>query len=137
MLIKHFMLLFFFLTFLVNVEAKNKKITKEPILLTEKGKNLQTRYEEELHELKMSLEKVLPNIAPSLRESYFKARLSQTQAEKNLVVAKKEAPTALPNYDSERKRIADARKRQTFKMYEALKSAAEIEDNRGSLYGAN
>jgi hypothetical protein len=91
MLIKHFMLLFFFLTFLVNVEAKNKKITKEPILLTEKGKNLQTRYEEELHELKMSLEKVLPNIAPSLRESYFKARLSQTQAEKNLVVAKKEA----------------------------------------------
>ena len=53
------------------------------------------------------------------------------------VVVKKEAPTALPNYDSERKRIADARKRQTFKMYEALKNAAEIEDNRGSLYGAN
>ena len=53
------------------------------------------------------------------------------------VVSKKETPTALPNYDSERKRIADARKRQTFKMYEALKNATEIEDNRGvSLYGA-
>jgi peptidylprolyl isomerase/peptidyl-prolyl cis-trans isomerase D len=47
-------------------------------------------------------------------------------------------PTALPNYDSERKRIADARKRQTFKMYEALKNAADINDNRGgALYGAN
>ena len=54
------------------------------------------------------------------------------------VVTKKELPTALPNYDAERKRIADARKRQTFKMYEALKSAATINDNRGSaLYGAN
>ena len=53
------------------------------------------------------------------------------------VVSKKELPTALPNYDSERKRIVDARKRQTFKMYEALKKATEIEDNRASLYGAN
>ena len=54
------------------------------------------------------------------------------------VVTKKELPTALPNYDAERKRIADARKRQTFKMYEALKNAAAINDNRGSaLYGAN
>ena len=53
------------------------------------------------------------------------------------VVEKKELPTSLPNYDSERKRIADVRKRQTFNMYEALKKATEIEDNRGSLYGAN
>ena len=53
------------------------------------------------------------------------------------VISNKELPTALPNYDSERKRIADTRKRQTFKMYEALKQATDITDNRGSMYGLN
>jgi peptidylprolyl isomerase/peptidyl-prolyl cis-trans isomerase D len=46
----------------------------------------------------------------------------------------KELPTALPNYDSNRKRIADARKRQTFKIYEAIKKASDIEDNRSVMY---
>lgn len=49
-------------------------------------------------------------------------------------VAKKENPTALPNYDANRKRIAEARKRQTFKIYEAIKKASEIEDNRAVMY---
>ncbi|MCI2229052.1 peptidylprolyl isomerase [Polaribacter sp. MSW13] len=52
-------------------------------------------------------------------------------------VTNKEEPTALPNYDANRKRIAEARKRLTFKMYEAIKGASEIEDYRGEMYSAN
>ena len=52
-------------------------------------------------------------------------------------VTNRELPTALPNYDSNRKRIAEARKRLTFKMYEAIKAASDIEDNRAFMYGAN
>ncbi len=46
----------------------------------------------------------------------------------------KKIPTALPNYDANRKRIAEARKRQTFKMYEAIKKASDVEDNRAFIY---
>ncbi len=49
-------------------------------------------------------------------------------------VTSREAPTALPNYDANRKRIAEARKRQTFNMYEAIKKASDIEDNRAFMY---
>jgi peptidylprolyl isomerase/peptidyl-prolyl cis-trans isomerase D len=49
----------------------------------------------------------------------------------------KELPTALPNYDSNRKRIAQSRKNSTFKMYEAIKKASSIEDNRANMYSAN
>ena len=49
-------------------------------------------------------------------------------------VTSREAPTVLPNYDANRKRIAEARKRQTFKMYEAIKKASDIEDNRAFMY---
>ncbi|WP_397445810.1 peptidylprolyl isomerase [Polaribacter sp. R77954] len=49
-------------------------------------------------------------------------------------VTKKELPTALPNYDANRKRITDTRKRQTFKIYEAIKKASDIEDNRAIMY---
>ncbi|MGJ8746046.1 peptidylprolyl isomerase [Polaribacter sp.] len=52
-------------------------------------------------------------------------------------VTTKELPTALPNYDTARKKISEARKRQTFKIYEAIKSASDIEDNRASMYTAN
>ena len=51
------------------------------------------------------------------------------------VVSKREAPIALPNYDSYRNRIASARKGQTGLIYTAIKEAAEIEDNRGAFYG--
>jgi peptidylprolyl isomerase/peptidyl-prolyl cis-trans isomerase D len=50
---------------------------------------------------------------------------------------KKEAPTALPNYEANRKRISASRKAMTFKIYEAIKSASEVEDNRASMYGSN
>ena len=49
-------------------------------------------------------------------------------------VTKKELPTALPNYDTTRKKIAQDRKRLTFKIYEAIKNASNIEDNRSNLY---
>ena len=52
-------------------------------------------------------------------------------------VTNRELPTALPNYDANRKRIAEDRKRLTFKMYEAIKKASDIEDNRAVMYGAN
>jgi peptidylprolyl isomerase/peptidyl-prolyl cis-trans isomerase D len=52
-------------------------------------------------------------------------------------VIKKELPTALPNYDSSRKRIAESRKGSTYKMYEAIKKASKVEDYRENMYSAN
>ncbi len=52
-------------------------------------------------------------------------------------VTNRELPTALPNYDSSRKRIAESRKRLTFKMYEAIKKASNVEDYRANMYSAN
>jgi peptidyl-prolyl cis-trans isomerase D len=51
------------------------------------------------------------------------------------VVSKREAPLALPNYDSYRNRLASTRKTQTSLIYNAIKDAAEIVDNRGAFYG--
>jgi peptidylprolyl isomerase/peptidyl-prolyl cis-trans isomerase D len=50
------------------------------------------------------------------------------------IVTNKDLPTALPNYDTNRKQISQARKRLTYKIYEAVKKASNIEDNRASLY---
>ena len=52
-------------------------------------------------------------------------------------VTKRELPTALPNYETNRNKIAETRKRQTFKIYEAIKKAADIEDNRANMYVSN
>ncbi len=52
-------------------------------------------------------------------------------------VTKRELPTALPNYDSSRKRIAESRKGSTYKMYEAIKKASNVEDYRANMYSAN
>ncbi|MFK8059548.1 MAG: SurA N-terminal domain-containing protein [Polaribacter sp.] len=52
-------------------------------------------------------------------------------------VVKKELPTALPNYDSARKRIAESRKRLTFRIYQAIKEASNVEDNRANMYVSN
>ncbi len=52
-------------------------------------------------------------------------------------VTKKEQPVALPNYDINRKRIVDIRKNSTYKMYEAIKKASKIEDNRANIYSIN
>ncbi|CAM1342237.1 peptidylprolyl isomerase [Tenacibaculum aestuarii] len=51
------------------------------------------------------------------------------------VVEKREEPTALPNYDTFRKRIAAERQNKVFQMYEAVKKASDIEDNMSSFYG--
>ncbi|NVK53331.1 MAG: SurA N-terminal domain-containing protein [Flavobacteriaceae bacterium] len=51
------------------------------------------------------------------------------------VVTKREKPVTLPNYDTYRKRIAAARKTQTNLMYNAIKEAANVEDNRSTFYG--
>lgn len=53
------------------------------------------------------------------------------------VVTNKELPTALPNYETARKNLSQARKRKTFAMYEAIKKATEIEDNRAFMYTGN
>ncbi|WP_343328923.1 peptidylprolyl isomerase [Polaribacter staleyi] len=52
-------------------------------------------------------------------------------------VTNKELPTALPNYETTRKSIAEARKRKTFAIYEAIKKASDVEDNRSNLYVGN
>ena len=52
-------------------------------------------------------------------------------------LSERELPTALPNYESNRKRIAESRKRLTFKIYEAIKKASDIEDNRANMYVSN
>ncbi|CAL2092013.1 peptidylprolyl isomerase [Tenacibaculum sp. 190524A05c] len=51
------------------------------------------------------------------------------------VVTGKELPTALPNYDTYRKRLANQRRNQTFNMFEAIKKASDIEDGVSSFYG--
>ncbi|SEC80628.1 peptidyl-prolyl cis-trans isomerase D [Tenacibaculum sp. MAR_2009_124] len=50
-------------------------------------------------------------------------------------VESKELPTALPNYDTYRKRLANDRKNKSFQIFEAIKKASEIEDNVGNFYG--
>lgn len=52
-------------------------------------------------------------------------------------MTKKEIPVALPNYEINRKRISDIRKNSTYKMYEAIKKALDIEDNRANVYSVN
>lgn len=51
------------------------------------------------------------------------------------VVSKRQSPTELPNYDSERNRIMQQRKNKTYAMYQALKKVSEIDDNRKAYYG--
>jgi len=51
------------------------------------------------------------------------------------VVSKREAPVALPNYDTFRKRIENGRRGQTNLIFNAIKEAASIEDNRNAFYG--
>jgi peptidyl-prolyl cis-trans isomerase D len=55
----------------------------------------------------------------------------------SFILNKRELPTALPNYEASRDRIAQSRKRMTFKIYEAIKNAAEVEDNRANMYVSN
>ena len=52
-------------------------------------------------------------------------------------VTKKEDPIALPNYETNRKQLVEARKRGTFRIYNALKDASNIVDNRANMYSGN
>ena len=56
---------------------------------------------------------------------------------KAFVLTNKELPSALPNYESLRKNISAERKRKTIMIYEAIKKASDVQDNRASLYTAN
>jgi peptidylprolyl isomerase/peptidyl-prolyl cis-trans isomerase D len=51
------------------------------------------------------------------------------------VIDKRELPTALPNYNTYRKRLANERRNKTYQMYEAIKKASDIDDNVSSFYG--
>jgi peptidylprolyl isomerase/peptidyl-prolyl cis-trans isomerase D len=53
------------------------------------------------------------------------------------VLTNKELPSALPNYETLRKNISAERKRKTIMIYEAIKKASDVQDNRASLYTAN
>jgi peptidyl-prolyl cis-trans isomerase D len=55
----------------------------------------------------------------------------------SFILNKRELPTPLPNYEANRKRIAASRKNMTFKIYEAIKKAADVEDNRANMYVSN
>ncbi len=51
------------------------------------------------------------------------------------VVTKKELPVELPNYDTYKKRVMNQRKGLTYKMYDAIKEASDVDDNLGAFYG--
>ena len=55
----------------------------------------------------------------------------------SFVLNKRELPTALPNYEANRRRISSARKGMTSKIYEAIKNASDVEDNRANMYVSN
>jgi peptidyl-prolyl cis-trans isomerase D len=55
----------------------------------------------------------------------------------SFVLNKRELPTALPNYEVNRKRISSARKGMTSKIYEAIKKVSDVEDNRANMYVSN
>ena len=50
-------------------------------------------------------------------------------------IQSREAPSALPNYDTYRKRLANDRKNKSYKIFEAIKKVSDIEDNIGNFYG--
>lgn len=79
-----------------------------------------------------------PNIVGAMLNAKENELYKQVIGDKGVfafVVSKKELPTTLPNYDSYRKRIASDRKSKSYKMYEAIKKASDIEDNMSSFYG--
>lgn len=81
-----------------------------------------------------------PKIVGAMSSAKENTLFSKVEGNKGVfafVVTKKELPVALPNYDSYRKRIASQRKNQTRNMYEAIKKAANIKDDRSTFYGIN
>lgn len=50
-------------------------------------------------------------------------------------VTKKTLPEELPDYNTYRKRIANQRKNQKYRIYQAIKKATDLKDNVASFYG--
>tara|TARA_R110001592_G_scaffold338351_1_gene625368 strand:- start:3588 stop:5678 length:2091 start_codon:yes stop_codon:yes gene_type:complete len=83
---------------------------------------------------------VEPKIVGAMYNSALNKVVNSVEGDRGVyafMVTSKEVATALPNYDTNRKRISEARKRLTFKMYEAIKNASDVEDNRAMMYSAN
>ncbi len=51
------------------------------------------------------------------------------------IITKREEPPVIPNYSTYRQTLANERRNKTVSLYNALKSAADIEDNRAFYYG--
>ncbi|MDG1040451.1 MAG: SurA N-terminal domain-containing protein [Polaribacter sp.] len=71
----------------------------------------------------------------SVNENVLFNNVEGTKGVFAFVVTKREVPATLPNYDSYRNRLASTRRGQTGLIYNAIKDAAEIEDNRAAFYG--
>jgi peptidyl-prolyl cis-trans isomerase D len=83
---------------------------------------------------------VEPKIVGAMYNSALNKVVNSVEGDRGVyafMVTSKEVATALPNYDTNRKRISEARKRLTFKMYEAIKNSSNVEDNRAMMYSAN
>jgi parvulin-like peptidyl-prolyl isomerase len=79
-----------------------------------------------------------PKVIGAMLNSKEKAVVKNVVGDKGVFafeVSSKELPTALPNYDSFRKRLVNERRNKTYQMYEAVKKASKIEDNMKSFYG--
>ena len=53
------------------------------------------------------------------------------------VITKKEKPAVLPNYETYRQQLATDRKNKVVSLFESLKKASDVEDNRAFFYGVN
>ena len=83
---------------------------------------------------------VEPKIVGAMYNSALNKVINSVEGDRGVyafMVTSKDVATALPNYDTNRKRISEARKRLTFKMYEAIKNSSNVEDNRAMMYSAN
>ncbi len=83
---------------------------------------------------------VEPKIVGAMYNSALNKVVNSVEGDRGVyafMVTSKDVATALPNYDTNRKRISEARKRLTFKMYEAIKNSSNVEDNRAMMYSAN
>ena len=86
----------------------------------------------------MSLAYNEPNVVGAMlyaKDNELKNKVAGDLGVYAFVVEKKEQPTALPNYDTFRKRIANERKAKTYQLYEAVKEASKVDNRLSSFYG--
>ena len=101
------------------------------------GKNFYNKYKKKYKIVRFKSDinniKELENFISKKKISVFIrfAGLSRSNCEKN------QKKCFRTNYEANRKRIAESRKRLTYKTYDAIKNASEIVDNRAIMYSAN